>query len=302
MMAFEERIYLVGATGNIGKPLVQKLLVNPKVALTLYTRKTSKVQEIFGAEHPEGKVTIVEGDYDNQKPFADSIAGHRRLFLLAQPPNFTDYQTIPRRFAETAYGAGVEQIVIISSTGAPLPWRVNLYGMASRQFEEAVLNIPNRKALVTLRPGFFMTNQLWGDLFTIKGANKIVDMREEDQTRPWISPKDIGELAANVLQDPIEKHGDAVYELVGDPRTPLEQAESLSRVLGKTITYEKLDEEQTYQMFTQQAGMSHLTAILRMQLTELSRHQKSTIGLSVLLGRDPQTLEQWIEENKAAFL
>ncbi|KAI9262426.1 hypothetical protein BDA99DRAFT_511172 [Phascolomyces articulosus] len=299
-MVYEERIYLVGATGNIGKPLVQKLLQDPKVALTLFTRKASKVQEIFGTDHSEGKITIVEGDYDNKRSFEDSITGHTRLFLLLHPSN--DYARTAQGIAEIAYNAGVKQIVLISGIIASLPWHSSSFNLGARQLEQGILSIPNKTSFVTLRPAYFMSNIFQGDVHTIKSANKFFDSREKDQTRPWISPKDIGELAAIILQEPVEKHGDAVYEMIGDPATPVQQAEALTRVLGREIAYEKITDEQNYEMLTKQAGMPHGLAFMFTQLpVSLGQHGK-TVGLSILLGRQPQTLEQWIEENKTAFL
>ncbi|KAG2219909.1 hypothetical protein INT45_008546 [Circinella minor] len=297
-MVYEERVYLIGATGNIGKPLVHKLLTNPKIALTLYTRTPSKVQEIFGSDLPQGKVTVIEGDYENQKPFQESITGHTRLFLLLTPSN--ESPRIAREFAEAAYSAGVQQIVVISGIVASLPWRLTMYTEITQKLEQDLLNIPKRKAIVSLRPAYFMTNIFAGaDITSIKTANMFADIRTEDQTRPWISPKDIGELSANILQDPIKKHGDAVYEMIGDPKTPVEEAKSLSRVLGREIVYKKISEEQFYENMAKY--MPHRVAFMFMQMATLLT-QKRTPGLSVLLGRAPQTLEEWVEENKAAFL
>ncbi|KAI7850282.1 hypothetical protein BDC45DRAFT_518931 [Circinella umbellata] len=297
-MVYEERVYLIGATGNIGKPLVHKLLTNPKIALTLYTRTPSKVQEIFGSALSQGKVTVIEGDYENQKPFQRSITGHTRLFLLLPPSN--ESPRIACEFAKAAYSAGVQQIVVISGIVASLPWRLTMYTEITQKLEQDLLNIPKRKAIVSLRPAYFMTNIFAGaDITSIKTANMFADIRTEDQTRPWISPKDIGELSAIILQDPIEKHGDAVYEMIGDPKTPVEEAKSLSRVLGREIVYKRISEEQFYENMTKY--MPHRVAFMFMQMATLLT-QKCTPGLSVLLGRAPQTLEEWIEENKAPFL
>ncbi|KAI7860764.1 hypothetical protein BDC45DRAFT_492746 [Circinella umbellata] len=300
-MVHEERIFLVGATGNIGKPLVQKLLVNPKVALTLYVRTPAKVQELYG-DQSEGKLKIVQGGYDDQESFKDSITGHTRLFLLVQTPGFQGNTHNVRSFAETAYAAGVQQIVLISGLGSSMPWRSNMVTNLGYSWESGIDSIPNRKNFVTLRPAYFMSNQTLGDAFSVKNYNKIIDSCEIDSFKPWISPDDIGELAANILQDPVEKHGDAVYEMVGDPRTPKEHAEILSHLLGKEIVYEKVSEEQSYEMMTKQAGMSHLVAYTFVFLTAQYENKRVTPGLSILLGRQPETLEQWIEKNKSIFL
>lgn len=299
VMVYEEKIFIIGSTGNIGQPLVRKLLAKPKVALTLYARSAAKVQQVFG-DQPIDKVQIVEGDYADQKVFEQAIPGHTRLFLLVASPNFGEYPTIIRGFAEKAYNAGVQQIVLNSGITASTPWRTAIYSAAN--FEEAILSLPNRKSLVTLRPANLMSNQLipGSEAHTAKTANTIFDVRNEDKLNPWISPNDIGEVAANILQDPNEKHGDAVYELIGDSRTPKEHAEILSRVLGKTITYQKITEEQLYEALTKQAGLPHTLTYMLLNLTQFTRTR--TPGLSILLGRQPETLEQWIEKNKSAFL
>ncbi|KAI9253430.1 hypothetical protein BDA99DRAFT_468240 [Phascolomyces articulosus] len=298
-MVYEDKIYIIGSTGNIGQPLVRKLLSNSKVSLTLYVRTPAKVQQLFG-EHPDGKISIVQGDYYDQKPFVETIAGHTRLFILLQLPDFNDYKRIGRDFAEKAYAAGVKQVVLNAGSSSSLPWRYPFY--SSVPVEEAILSITDRKAFVTLRPALFMSNQLApGDAAdTVKSINSIVGIRDPDEKTPWVSPNDIGELAANVLQEPIEKHGDAVYEIISDPKTPKEQADILSRVLGKDINYVQITEEQFYETLTKQAGIPHGVAFLLLQLNKYIANK--TIGLSVLLGRQPETLEGWIKQNKKFFL
>ncbi|KAI8149247.1 hypothetical protein BJV82DRAFT_685299 [Fennellomyces sp. T-0311] len=300
-MVYDERIFLVGATGNIGQPLVRKLLLNLKVALTLYARNPARAQKLYGEQAEGDRFQIVQGDYDNRKPFEDTIAGHTRLFILVQSSDYKTIGPLVRAFAETGYAAGVQQVVLVSGIAPSMPWRSSLLTDLGYQVEEAVLHIPNRKPFVTLRPAYFMSNQLQADAGTIRNANKIIDIRELDQAKPWISPNDIGELAAIILQDPIEKHGEAVYEMVGDSRTPTEHAEILSRVLGRTITYEKVTDQQFYDTMTKQAGMHHAVAYMFLQVSAAYNH-KNTPGLSILLGHPPETLEHWIEQNKSKFL
>ncbi|KAI9257189.1 hypothetical protein BDA99DRAFT_484527 [Phascolomyces articulosus] len=300
-MVYDHKIYLIGATGNIGRPLVRKLLSNPKVSLTLFARSPAKVQEIYGNQ-PAGKLQIVQGDHENLKPFEDSIAGHTRLFLLIQANSFKNSERIVRSFAEKAYASGIQQVVLISGICTNMSWRSNVIAEAGYNWENAVNSIPNRRAFVTLRPAYFMSNQLGTDALSIKSSNKIIDTRGLESPKAWISPNDIGELAAIILQEPIEKHEDAVYDMVGDPKTPKEHAEILSRVLGREIVYEKVTDEQCYDMMTKQAGMPHALAYTMLYLSKELEYDHVSPGLSVLLGRQPETLEQWIEKNKNSFL
>ncbi|KAI9498570.1 hypothetical protein BDB00DRAFT_798511 [Zychaea mexicana] len=299
-MAYEERIFITGATGNIGKPLVCKLLSSPKASVTLYVRTPVKAQELFTAtDYSSEKLRIVQGDLEDLKLFQDSITGHTRLFLLVLGHQVGDESA--RILSEKAYAAGVKQVVLISGINSSMPWRSSILTETGVYREQSILSISNRGTVVTLRPAYFMSNQLSMDASTVKNANKVIDSREPTVIKPWISPRDIGELAANVMLEPVEKHGDAVYEMIGESVTPQEHVEILTRVLGRKIVYEKASDEEFYKLLTTKAGMSHIMAWVFLQLSQ-SCNQKATPGLSILLGRAPETLEQWVEQNKAAFL
>ncbi|KAG2226989.1 hypothetical protein INT45_006396 [Circinella minor] len=137
-MVYEERIFLIDATGNIGNPLVYKLLANPKVALTFYTRSPAKIHELYGGQ-PNGKMEIVQGDYSDLKPFENSIAGHSRMFFVI---HLLDFETIAK------------QVVFISGIVASTPWRAAIASSVGRKVEESILTIPDRKGFVALRPTY----------------------------------------------------------------------------------------------------------------------------------------------------
>ncbi|KAI8145662.1 hypothetical protein BJV82DRAFT_534896 [Fennellomyces sp. T-0311] len=293
MATNSERVYFVSGTGSIGTVAIKKLLENG-VAVTVYARSPAKAQSLFG--NPSN-LTIVEGDYSDLKPFDETIAGHTRLFLVvADPVNFTKLKVA---IAKKAYAAGVKQIVDISSVGSAFPWRSSWGSTLYRDAEEALLGIPGRGAYVALRPYQFMSNQATREVHTIKGSNSIIDIAAPDAVQEWISTNDIGEVVANIFQDPIEKHGDAVYDMVGDVVSRKDRAALLSKLLGRTITYEQITPEQQYNNLVS-LGLTHLQAYTVLDLPTISG--KVTPGLSILLGRPPQTLEEWLEENKAAFV
>ena len=108
-------------------------------------------------------------------------------------------------------------------------------------------------------------------------------------------------MGAIILQDPILKHRDAVYELNGDVKTPEERAKVISRALGKEITYTQLSAQERYDYLTKKVHMEHIKAY-DLILYPWSNETRVSLGLSVLLGRKPETLEEWFEKYKAAFL
>ncbi|KAI8149936.1 hypothetical protein BJV82DRAFT_573156 [Fennellomyces sp. T-0311] len=295
MVTAAEQIYVIGGTGNVGTAAIKELLRN-KVQVTVYARSPAKAQNLFGNDP---NLTVVEGDLDNLKPFEETITGHMRLFLLIN----TDFQNLAKyktNIAQKAYASGVKQIVHISSISTTFPWRSSYIGEVHRQSEEGIVSIPNRGAYVTLRPARFMSNLLWLEINSIKFANAIIDTVDPGTEQHWISTNDIGLAAANILQEPIEKHSDGVYEMIGDVVSLTDRAELLTRVLGRKITYVRSTPEDSYKNMIEKAGLPHIMATDL--LLDLPIPAKVSPVLSILLKRQPETLSQWLEANKSALL
>ncbi|ORY99426.1 hypothetical protein BCR43DRAFT_489261 [Syncephalastrum racemosum] len=292
-----ERVYVIGATGNVGTKTVHDLLKN-NVQVTILARSPEKAKGLFAASPSVSQLTIVQGDYNDLTSFRESIAGHTRLVLLAA--NLTDLGRIKHAYAEAAYAAGVKQVVDISSQSVSYPWRVGAIGRAHRDAEERILAIPNRGAFVALRPSGFMSNTLMFETETIKHMNTIFDAVAPDEAREHISPNDIGALAAIVAQEPVEKHGDAVYEMTSYLLSGAERARILSKALGREIKYQQVSSKDRYDALVNKAHMPHFMAYDLATMASL--YTIPTAGLSILLGREPETYEEYIEANKAALL
>ncbi|ORZ03157.1 hypothetical protein BCR43DRAFT_482839 [Syncephalastrum racemosum] len=290
----DERIYVLGATGNIGIKAVQDLLRNNK-QVTILVRDPTKAVSLFGEN---SKLAVVQGDYDDLSPFKNSIKGHDRLMLLVA--DLRRMCAIKTAFAEIAYAAGVKQIVDISSWTVAAPWRGNFIANAHRSAEENIVAIKNRGTFVALRPSRFMASMFYIDVHTIKKANAIIGTGEGDVPEPWISTNDIGALAAIVLQDPIDMHGDMVYEMVGQMMTSIERAQLLTKVLGREIQYRKVSAQECYANLRYQTGFPHALAYTIANTS--TRGDVKTKGLPILLGREPETMEVYLQANKDALL
>ncbi|KAI8145722.1 hypothetical protein BJV82DRAFT_601987 [Fennellomyces sp. T-0311] len=291
-MTGAERVYIIGGTGNVGTAAVKNLLKD-QVPVTVYARSSAKVQSLFGSD---SNLAVVEGDLSDLKPFERSIAGHTRLFLLVA--NFADLTKTATTISTIAYGAGVKQIVHITSAGVNLPPRVSFIGDGHRQCEDALVAIPNRGAYVSLRPYKFISN-MKTEVYDIKNG-AITGIFDPDMPVEWISPNDIGLAAANILQEPVEKHGDIAYEMIGDVITNSQRAAVFSKVLGRKITYKRVTAQEQYNVLIAATGMPHVNVFDIMSLPTL--HGIPTPALPVILGREPETVEQWLEKNKDFFL
>lgn len=85
-----------------------------------------------------------------------------------------------------------------------------------------------------------MSNQIRIEEQSIQNANAIFDTLAPTDQQVWISPQDIGALAAIILPESIEKHADAVYEMIRDAATSEQRAEYLSAALGRKISYQQV--------------------------------------------------------------
>ncbi|KAG2226999.1 hypothetical protein INT45_006406 [Circinella minor] len=293
-----EKIFVVGGTGNVGIRVMKDLLQKESNSVTAYVRSVEKAQQLFG--NPSN-LTLIQGDYTDLTLFEKSISGHSRLFLIVHDPDIHDIPKYAVALGERAYAADIQQIVVVSGLWAAFPYRSSFIGDASYKAEAGIAAIPNRGTLVTLRPSILMTNHLWIEIHTIKNANCIAGSIDSDTKEPWVSPDDIGAVAAIILQDPISKHRDAVYEMNGDVKTPQQRAALISKVLDKEIKYMQLTAQQRYDYLTKKVHMEHIKAY-DLILNPWSSETKVSLGLPLLLGREPETLEEWFEKNKAAFL
>ncbi|CDS06735.1 hypothetical protein LRAMOSA09262 [Lichtheimia ramosa] len=287
-----EKVYVLGATGNIGTEVVQELL-NSGIHVTAYVRDPAKVKQ-------HDLLTLVKGDYDDLTPFEKSIAGHTRLFLLVA--DLGKMARVKKTIAARAYEAGVKQIVDVSSFTVSAGGRRTAIGAAHTIAEDAIIAMENRGTLVALRPARFMTNQIWQDAATIKEQGVVCDTVDPDEPQTWISTSDIARLAVICLKDPVEKHGDIVYEMAAQCITPKERAAILSKVLGRPVSYKRLSVEDRYNYMVEKVGAPHFLAFTIAASVYKGFEDEPTPGLSLLLGREPETIEQWLEKNKNVFL
>ncbi|OBZ86750.1 Prestalk A differentiation protein A [Choanephora cucurbitarum] len=290
MTTATERVFILGGTGNIGVKVVNDLIAN-NVPVTLYARDPSKAKSTFTAK--TDLIQIVQGDYKDLSPLKEGVKGHTRLFLLVA--DFSRFSETKREVAEYAYAAGVKQIVDISSFTVDHGWRRSFLGQHHYLGEKAVLDIPNRGKFVALRPGVFMSNFLWMSNVATQGF--IYDDIPADQPQSWISPNDIGAVAATILQDDVDKHGDAVYGLHSDVVTPNEQAAIFSRILGREISYKQVTPVERYRLMVEH----HVPSPIALDMVDNlvgSDKQRVSPCIEILTGKKPETLEHYLTENK----
>ncbi|RCH83409.1 hypothetical protein CU098_003547 [Rhizopus stolonifer] len=285
----QQRVYVLGGTGNVGTKAVQDL-VSHGVSVTLFARDPAKVKSMF-ASHAH-LVNVVQGDYQDLTPIKETIRGHDRL-LLSIFDNDRPAE-IKGTIAKYAYDAGVKQIVNISTLHISFGYRNGFIPAGQLDAENAMMAIPGRGRLVSLRPGHFMSN-LFMSHISAQGA--LYEDSEPEELLGMISPNDIGAVAAVVLQEDVEKHKDSVYNMIGDIVTPNEMAATLSRILGREIPFRKIYPVEKYHMLIK-VGVPHTVAVDIVDNFKLGIKPSINPIIEILLGRKPQTLEEYLSINK----
>ncbi|SPO05185.1 related to oxidoreductase CipA-like [Cephalotrichum gorgonifer] len=100
-MVFLKNVALVGATGTVGKYIVQELLKSGNHSITAITRVDSQ------GSMPDG-VKVTRVDYDSKFSLVSSLKGHQVLIITMSPTAPSDSQ---QKLIEAAAEAGIPYIV-----------------------------------------------------------------------------------------------------------------------------------------------------------------------------------------------
>lgn len=282
-------ILLTGATGNTGGE-VAKRLAAAKVPFRALIRNPDKAGplEELGAE-------IAIGDFGDAAALRQALDGIDKAYLVT--PNEEEQPQWERQFIELAEAAGVKHIVYLSSMES-VPGCKTAVTQAHVAAEQQLRD--SGVAWTMIRPTFF--NQLL--LSTARGvkAKNAIVFPAGNGRLVTTDVRDIGAVIAKVLTEP--GHENQSYDITGpDLVTMAEIAEKLSRVLGRPIEY--IDQPiEEFAGILRTVGMKEwrVEAVcdeLSMIAAGSLEHRTDTI--EELLDRPPISLDQFIEDYRAAF-
>lgn len=220
-------ILVTGSTGKVGSELVKRLREEgtPFRAAFHSPEKAEKGRA-------SGLDTAVL-DYARPETLPPALAGVERLFLLT-PPGSTRLEAA---VVEAAKKAGVRRIVKLSVWGAED--EAFFFAREHRAIERIVeaSGIP----FTFLRPnGFMQTYFMYGATIKTQSAFYLPD---RDARWNLIDVRDVAAVAAKTLTE--RGHEGKAYELAGpEALSNSEIAEKLSRVLGRTVTYVDISDDQ----------------------------------------------------------
>ncbi|WP_116951682.1 NAD(P)H-binding protein [Jiangella endophytica] len=270
-------VLVTGATGNVGRPLVEQLLsAGHRVrALTRDPERAALPAEtdvIAGNLEDARSLDVAFGGMDAAHVIGFDGAGHSPLDRGEQ-------------LVETAVRKGVRRVTLLRGD----PGKTGL----ERAVEASEL------AWTYLAPVEFMSNVLeWADCIRAEG---VVRHGFPDLRSAMVHDADVASVAATALTS--EGHARQEYWLTGpEALTAPEKVAVLSEVLGRPIRFEELTRDQIVGQWREQ-GFSDEDVEFFLHLRTDPPEAGSTVLPTVeqVTGRPARTFAQWVAANRAAF-
>ncbi|WP_310729322.1 NAD(P)H-binding protein [Streptomyces sp. N2A] len=284
-------IVVTGATGNIGRSLVDRLLADG-AAVRALTRDPARAQLPAGAEVVRADLTGTAADFGPLLDGADALflnlaAGGDRAALA---------------LVEAAAKAGVRRIVLNSSmavTDTPAD-ETNFIARMHATLERAVRDSGLEWTFV--RGGNYATNALaWGP--AIRDSGVVRDAHPDAQGVP-VHEADLADVAAVALLDRTGTHTGQAYLVTGpEPLTVADQVAEIGRAIGRETRVEQITEEAAAEAMSG----PHLPKEAALQLVRMFGSTVDAPAFPIsdaverVTGHPARTFAQWARDHVADF-
>ena len=291
-------ILLTGVTGKTGGETAKQLL-QKGARLRALVRDEARAADLKAAG-----VELVVGDVSDADTVRRALKGAEKAFLTL--PNGRHQLEQEKQFTDLAVAAGVKHLVKMSSMEAvahaetPIPrahWAVEEYIRGSGL------------TWTMVKPNFFMQNLL-SSAGSIK-AQRRFSLPMGNGTTGMADIRDIGAVCAEVLtgqgpagQGPVGMgHAGQSYEITGpEVLTFHDVADRFSAVLGEKVEYVPMPMEQFRERMSKILEPWHLNAVCELfrEIAEIGLDH-TTDTFRKLIGRDPRSVTQFIQDHVALF-
>ncbi|KAF0978356.1 hypothetical protein FDP41_002871 [Naegleria fowleri] len=309
-------ILISGATGTVGREVIRAL--NDQAATTLnkikvrvLVRNEEKARSLLD-QYENIQASYVVGDLnDLEKVRVDDLFSNvERLFLLTISSPWQ--AKIESGFVHLAvkYCITLKQIVRVSALGCSPERDLNClmrwHHDAERAIERLVDNTEVK--LVILRPNLFLQNFLTQDLRVIKSQGAFYRPKS-DLSVPYqishVDVRDIGDMAAVVLTDPVEKHVNQTYNITGPQSLSYDQlAQIITRATGAEVKHVPIPEEVFANNF-QQMNMPSFVVWMLVKLFQMYKLNGITANVhgdfKIVTGKEPRSADQFFTDFKSEF-
>lgn len=264
-------ILVTGATGNVGRLVVDELLAAGATDVRALTNNPAR------ADLPPA-VEVVQGYLGRPHSVAPALEGVDRMYLAPVPETASEVMAL-------AAAAGVERVVDLA--GEKGSWWFGI----EQAVEAAGL------AWTHLEPGEFMTNALgWAE--QIRSTGVVRDAYPDSANAP-IALTDIAAVAATAMLE--DGHTGKAYGLTGPERiSRAEMVRLIGDALDRDIPYVELTHEEA--VAQRRPSMGEYARWYVDGMAELARHpQQAVPTVEEVTGRPATTFARWAVEHVELF-
>jgi uncharacterized protein YbjT (DUF2867 family) len=298
MSSVKPTILVTGSTGSNGSQVVKILSsnsnVNVKAAVRDINSDNAKKLKECGSN-----VSLVALSED-EKSANEAFKAVDTAVIIA--PFSADYNVLTGAWLNAAKKNGVKHIVYLSAAGVGPnspngPLQAGKWKYANEQF--IIANFPS---YTIVQPSFFHDNLAKYSAAGIKGYGQWSDNSKDGPTS-FVDCRDISAVIAAGASDP-EKHSKKTYVCTGPAAlTGTQQAELLSKYMGKTVKYTAISDEEYEKNLLgwgTPAILAHDFMVLN-QFRALGYSAGISPHVKEVTGKDPISFEQWAKDNAKVF-
>ena len=289
MSAHRARVLITGATGQVGRQVVARLMNDPAIDVVGASRLPDTAN--LG-------VPCVFLDFADFSTIPAALEGVERLFILT---GYTvDMLRQSKALIDHARKSGIRQIVHLGACGDN-DTDVAHYGW--HQFIECYI-AASGIGYTHLRPEIFMQN-LFGYAGLQVADRGVLRYYIGDARWCWVDADDIADVAAAVLRAPAA-HANRTYRLGYDAKSFAEIAAVIADVIGQPYRYEARPPEEFLETILKAGGEPAYMSCVYDSFSRLShggiRGSDQTFdNFASITGRPPTTIQDFVVKHAAKF-
>jgi uncharacterized protein YbjT (DUF2867 family) len=282
-------ILVTGASGTVGRAVLDEVRKSGEQFKAMYRTEGD------ARSAPAGVATVV-ADFREKQSLRRALVDVQTVYLVCSPiPELVELES---NVIDACRESGVRYVVLNSALGAG-DYPKSFPGW-HRKVEDKLT--ASGLGYTIFRPNSFMQNILAYSAPSIRAQSAFYAAMGTAHTS-FLDVRDIAVVVAKALASP-SQHAGQVYELNGpEAVTNAELAERISRVAARPVNYVDIPEA-AQRKAMQDSGMPEwqITALLELQQYYTGgKGGEVTDVLPRLLGRSPETLNEFLEEFKASF-
>lgn len=289
-------VFVIGASGNVGKATVSSLSANysDKLEIKAGVRNPEKAEELKSLP----SVSVVQAEMGQIEKLKTTLKGVDALYIVC--PGTENRAQLSIDTAKAAKEAGVKHLLVLSVATADLTYTTFGKQFKKIETEIAKLGVP----YTYLRLPLFVDNY-FAYQGTIKSDSACYGPVDSSKPYTPVVVGDAGIAAATILSSP-QQHEGKTYNVVSDRHTFGDMAKAFSDNLGKEIKYVRVPYADAKAAFMQM-GFPDWQAEGVMELYRLidsgspQVNQASLNDYTTITGKQPTSLKAWVSQVTGAF-